>query len=118
MYTTDFYFRSNKTKNLKYHLQDEKTEAGVATEAVVDGGEITKVTVTNEGDNGIEVNEDGVEKVEVFSSMIYTPIKKAAGALQSARSLDIPSKLSDGTSSTLPTISLKHIFRNRIHTCA
>ena len=76
------------------------------------------MTGTNEGDNEIEVDEDGVEKVEVITGVIYIPIKKAAGALQSTRSLDIPSKLPDGTSSTLPTISLKHIFRNRIHTCA
>ena len=55
---------------------------------------------------------DGVEKVEVVTSVIYTPIKKTAGALQSARSLDIPSKLPDGTISTFPPISLKHIFRN------
>ena len=112
-----FFFRSKKTKDLKFHLKDEKTEVGTPMEAVVDGTDITKGTGTNEMSNEIEVNEDGIEKEEVITSVIYTATKKA-DALQSTRSLDIPSKLPDETSSTFPTISLKHIFRNRIHTCA
>ena len=85
-----FHFRSNKTKNLKYHLKDEKTEVGAATEGVVDGGEITKVTGTNEEGNEIEVNEDGVEKVEVVTSVISHFCLEGASLKRAVASLPRP----------------------------